>query len=252
MKYTVKQLADLAGISIRTLHHYDEVGVLKPSFVAENGYRYYEEPEMLKLQQILFFKELEFSLEDILDMLNAPDFDVAKAMEDHKKLLELKRDRLTNLISNVEDTIKTLHDKGNMNTQNLFASFADDQIEAYKAEAKQRWGHTDAYQQSMERTKHWTKQDSKNATQGWKDLTQQLADTMDQGFDSPEFQELMEKQYQSIQQFYDCSLEMFRNLSDMYVEDPRFRENYEKFRPGLAKFMQKAIHYYCDVREGKV
>jgi DNA-binding transcriptional MerR regulator len=91
MSYTVKQLAKIAGVSVRTLHYYDQIGLLKPSFIKENGYRYYEEPELLKLQQILFFRELQFSLEDIVLMINSPGFNQLEALKDQRKLLELKK-----------------------------------------------------------------------------------------------------------------------------------------------------------------
>lgn len=250
MIYTVKQFAKTAGVSIRTLHYYDEIGLLKPSFIKENGYRCYEEKELLKIQQIIFFKELEFSLEDIVRIINAPDFNKLEALADHKKFLELKKARIVGLLNTIDITMNALKGGGKvMNSNNTSITDAQAQIEEYKKEAKKRWGHTDAFKQSQERTKHWTKDDYKRLTEDGKKFTQMLADTMDKGFDSPEFQALIAKHYEGVGTFYDCSLEMYRMLGEGYVSDPLFKAYYDKFRPGLAEFMQKAINHYCDRKQ---
>jgi len=251
MTYTVQQLADLAGISVRTLHYYDEIGLLKPSYIKENGYRTYEDKELLKLQQILFFRELEFPLEEIMQIVSAPQFDTFAALQDQRKVLQLRESRLSQLIQTIDQTIQTIQGEKPMNTTSLFSGFDDAQVKQYQEEAKQRWGHTDAYKQSIQRTKNWTKEDYQKATKQWKVFTQKLADTMDEGYDSPAFQALIQQQYDSINSFYDCSLEMFRNLGELYVTDPRFTQNYDKFKLGLAKCVQKAINYYCDLHETK-
>lgn len=250
MTYTVKQLAKIAGVSVRTLHYYDEIGLLKPSFIKENGYRYYEEKELLKLQQILFFKELEFSLADIVRIITDPKFNTSEALVDQKKFLEIKKAKIINLLDIIDVTINTLKGGVNiMNNNNTSIADIQNQIDEYKREAKKRWGHTDAYKQSEDRTKHWTKDDYKQLTENGKKFTQELADTMDKGFDSPEFQALIEKHYKGIETFFDCSSEVYRSIAESYVSDPRFKAFYNKFKPGLAEFMQKAINYYCDLQQ---
>ncbi len=122
-------------------------------------------------------------------------------------------------------------------------------MEEYKKEAKARWGNTDAYKQSQKRTAHWTKVDYNRLAENTTSLTQELADTMDKGFDSPEFQALVDQHHQAIELFYDCSPEMYSGLASMYVADQRFKDFYDKFRPGLAETLQKAIIYYCDQKE---
>lgn len=248
MVYTVRQLAKIAGVSVRTLHYYDEIGLLKPSYIRSNGYRVYEEKELLKLEQILFFKELEFSLEDIVRIMNASDFDTLAALADQRKFLELKKARIDSLLSTIDKTINTLKGGGKIMNNNIATT--QDQIDEYKKEAKKRWGNTDAYKQSEERTKHWTHDDYKRLTENANKFTQELAYTMDKGFDSPEFQALIAKHYEGIGTFYDCSLDMYRMLGEMYVSDPRFKAYYDKFRPGLAEFIKKAINYYCDQKQG--
>lgn len=247
MVYTVKQLAKAAGVSVRTLHYYDEIGLLKPTYIKENGYRYYEEKEFIKLEQILFFKELEFPLEEIVRIMSANNFDTVAALQDQRKFLELKKARIDSLLNTIDTTINTL--KGGANKMNTIKNTRDDtmaQIDQYKEEAKQRWGNTEAYKQSMERTKHWTKEDYKKAAVQWKEFGKKLGDTMDKGYDSPEFQALIAKQHESINAFYDCSIDMFRALGQMYNADPRFRKTYEDIKPGLAECMEKAINYYCE------
>lgn len=122
------------------------------------------------------------------------------------------------------------------------------ELEEFKEEARQRWGTTDAYRQSVERTRNWTKEDHRKAAEGWKLFNRQLADTMDKGYDSPEFQALIGLQYEKVNTFYDCSVEMFRQLGEMYASDPKFRATYDSFKPGLADCMRKAVQFYCDAR----
>ncbi len=247
MIYTVKQIAKIAGVSVRTLHYYDEIGLLKPSFIKENGYRCYGENELLKLQQILFFKELEFSLEDIVRIITAPNFNTLEAFADQKRFLELKKTRIVASLNTIDITMNRLKGGENiMNNNNTSITNTQAQIEEYKKEAKKRWGHTDAYKQSEERTKHWTKDDYKRLTEDGKKFTQTLADAMDKGFDSQEFQALVAKHYEGIGTFYECSLEMYKSIAESYVSDSRFKSFYDNFRPGLAEFMRKAINYYCD------
>ncbi len=252
MVYTVNQLAKLAGVSVRTLHYYDEIGLLAPSYVKDNGYRCYADAELLRLQQILFFRELEFPLSDIVRMMNAPDFDRTEALKDQKRLLELKRTRLDGLLHTIQSTLdKTKGGEKTMNNDDLFASFGDDQLTEYQEEAKKRWGNTDAYKQSMERTKHWTKADYERIKKEGEAFTRELAMAMDKDIKSTEVQMLVQKHYDSIKYFYEAPISMYRNLADMYVNDPRFAKYYDRYKPGLAKWLRDAIHYYCDQYEEK-
>lgn len=251
MPYTVHELAQLAGVSVRTLHYYDEIGLLTPSSIARNGYRHYEEKELIRLQQILFFRELEFSLEDIKRMLNRPDFSVVEALRDQKKLMKLKRDRLDKLINSIDRTIKRMNNNQKIQDEELYDAFKDDDVKQYQDEVKERWGNTDAYKQSMARVSKMTKKEMDKLKADGKAHTQAIADAMDKGIDHPDVQALIKKSHDGINFFYECSYEMFRNLGKMYVDDPRFSATYEKVRPGLAVFMRDAIAYYCDRHENK-
>lgn len=243
MNYTIKKLATLAGVSVRTLHFYDEIGLLTPSFVHENGYRYYGEKELRKLQQILFFRELAFPLEQIKEMMNSSHYDEKKALEDQKALLLLKQRKIERLLETID---KTLKGGEKMNNDDLFGSFSDDDINRVKAEVKNRWGNTEAYRQSMERTRHWTKEDYKKKVEEGKEFLQLLGKSMDHDYKSDEVQVLIQKQHEQINFYYDCSLEMYKNLADMYISDPRFTKTYEDVRIGLAQFVHDAIYYYCE------
>lgn len=245
-RYTVHQLATLANISIRTLHYYDEIDLLKPSFTDVNGYRYYEQKELIKLQQILFFRELDFSLGQMKQMFDSPGFDPIIALGDQKKLLAMKRDRLNNLLCTINHTITSMKKTKTMKVRDLYGSFTKKEMEQYKKEARRRWGHTEAYKQSMERTKNWTKKDYDRVKKENEEIIHALIAAMPHGVGSKEVQKVVAQHHQSMNRFYDCSYEIYKNLGKMYVEDARFTAYYDQYRPGLAEFLHKAIDYYCD------
>lgn len=243
MTFTIQQLAKAAGVTIRTLHYYDEIGLLSPSFVRPNGYRIYEDNELLKLQQILFFRELEFPLDEIARLMRADDFNEKAVLTDQRTLLEMKKERINKLLTTINERLKG---GKHMSDAQLFGSFSRKQMDAYKEEAKKRWGHTDAYKQSAERAKHWTKEDYARIEKEGKEITEKLAKLTDRGIEDPDVQRLIARHYAYIDQFYDVPVSMYRNLGDMYVADTRFTAYYDKFRPGLAAFVRDAIRYFCD------
>jgi MerR family transcriptional regulator, thiopeptide resistance regulator len=253
MKYTVHTLARLAGITVRTLHHYDQIGLLKPSFSGNNGYRYYEEKELLKLQQILFFRELEFSLEQIKDIMDSSEFDTLAALKEQRKMLVLKTERMDDLLQTLDKTIAQYEGGERMKNDDLYGGFTKQQMGEYKEEAKKRWGHTEAYQQSVERTKHWKKEDYDRIAKKGAEWTAKMAVLKDKGFavDSPEVQEMIGQHYEGLRTFYEPNYEMYRGLGQMYVDEPRFAAYYEKFGKGLSVFMRDAMIHFCDVHEKK-
>jgi DNA-binding transcriptional MerR regulator len=251
MKYTVKKLAEMAGVSVRTLHYYDQIGLLKPRTIGENGYRYYGEKEVLKLQEILFFKELDFPLEQITDIMNNRKYDRNQALQDHKAMLEIKEQRIVGLLMTVTQLIESEKGGETMNIDDVFNSFGDDQLKQYQEEAKNRWGNTDAYRQSLARTKHWTKQDYEDFKMKSEVFVNKLAAAMNKDIKSPDVQALVQEHYDSIKYFYDAPTEMYRNLADMYIADSRFTEYYDKHKSGLAQWLHDAIHYYCDQHQDK-
>ncbi|HFI0640930.1 TPA: MerR family transcriptional regulator [Streptococcus suis] len=151
-KWTVKQLSQLTGLTVRTLHHYDQIGLLKPAFVAENGYRYYNQENLARLQEILLFRELDFPLKDIQQLLDVTEVNRQQVLREHITLLELKRERLDRIINHA----RLLTEKGGEVMD--FHAFDSSHPEAYKAEAKERWGQTAAYAEFEERydaSKDW-------------------------------------------------------------------------------------------------
>jgi DNA-binding transcriptional MerR regulator len=246
MGYTINQLAKLAGVSVRTLHHYDAIGLLKPAHLLKNGYRQYEEPELLQLQQILFFRELEFPLDDIKRMMASPTYNAIAALREHKAMLKLKQKRFEHLIKSIDQTIKTMTNQEQIKVDELYDPWKDDDVKQYQAEVKDRWGNTDAYKQSQERIRKLTKAQMDQLKADGKKHMQALADAMPKGISHPDVQALIKQSHAGVNFFYDCSLEMFRNLGKMYVEDPRFTATYDAYAPGLAQFVHEAIDYYCD------
>lgn len=248
MPYTVKQLADLAGVSVRTLHYYDEIGLLKPSSVATNGYRSYDEAELLKLQQILFFRELEFPLEKITKIMGSKQFSPLGAMYDQRQLLELKAKRTRDLLKTLNKTISSLEHKTPMQQDDTFSAFNDPDYQKYKDEVVQRWGNTDAYKQSQERMKKMTKADIDKLKADGIIFVKKLAAVFTAGvpFNDPEMQELVDQQYNTLRTWYEPNYEMFKGLGEMYVVDPRFTVYYDKHAVGLAAYVRDAMVYYAD------
>lgn len=244
--YTIKQLADLAHVSIRTLHFYDETGLLKPSFVKNNGYRFYEERELLRLQQILFFRELEFPLEEIKKIMDAPGFNNLEALKDQKKLLEVKAKRLQGLVGTIDKTIKKMTNKQSVQDDELYDAFGNEEMQKYQEEAKERWGNTDAYKQSVERVRKMGKEGLAEIQKKGEELIQKLVAVMNKDPKSKEVQDLIAQHYDGLRAFYEPSLEMYKGLGDMYVADSRFTAYYDKFAPGLAEFMKKGMYAYVD------
>ncbi|HTK04670.1 MAG TPA: MerR family transcriptional regulator [Candidatus Eisenbacteria bacterium] len=246
MTYTVNKLAKIAGVSVRTLHHYDAIGLLRPERAEKNGYRLYGETELLRLQQILFFRELDFPLDEIRRVLARPDFDMRAALKDQRTLIELKKKRLDGLIGTIDRTIKRLNRNITMDDKDLYGDFSTEEMDAYAKEAKQRWGHTDAWKQSQERTKHWTKADYARIKEDGDKFMREFVTHLDEGPTGPTVQRMIGQHYAALRTFYEPNLEMYRGLGDMYVNDPRFGAYYEKYAPGLAQFMRDAMHAFCD------
>ena len=248
MTYTVQQLATLAGVTTRTLHHYDEIGLLKAARKS-NGYRQYGEAELLKLQQIMFFRELEFPLKDIGKILNEPTFDITTALSDHRKLIEIKRRRMDDLLKTIDKTLNKIKCKKTMEDTELYDGFSKEEAEAYAKEAKERWGTTEAYKQSKERTAKMSKEDMRRIQEAGDLLLKEIVKNMDRAPDSPQVQALIAKHYDGLRAFYEPGIAMYRGLGTMYVEDERFGVFFKKYHEDLPAFMRDAMHAYCDAHE---
>ncbi len=244
MSLTVGKMAELAGVTVRTLHHYDALGLLTPDARSAAGYRLYEDADCERLQEILFYRELGFGLEDISRMLRDPEYDRAAALRQQRDLLAIRKDRLQRMIGAIETALDA-HEKGiTMTKEEMFEVFGDFDPKVYEAEVEERWAGP-AVEQSRRRTKRYSKDQWKEAMAEGESITEAFAELLRAG-DAPDgvaTMDLAERHRLHIDRwFYDCSHEMHAGLGSMYVADPRFSEHYEKRAPGLAEFVKSAIH----------
>jgi len=247
MAYSVKELADLAGVSIRTLHYYDEIGLLPPSAVGSNGYRKYDMQAVLRLQQILFYKELGLSLKDIKTMLDTPDFDLLATLNAHKTDLERKAGRILKLLDTVENTIKHLKGELSMSDADLFKGFDEAQQEEYEKEVIERWGADNpAYRQSKQCWGRYSDERKGEILGEMQAITLGLVEHIERDPTDPAVQELIGRQHRWVNNFWDCGFEQFEALGQGYVADPRFSEMYQGYHPKLPEFLYKAIRHYVE------
>ena len=246
MKYTVKQLSKLSGVSVRTLHHYDDIGLLKPANRSSSGYRYYEKAELLRLQQILFYRELDFPLKEIAEILNDPFFDLISALEFHKTELGKRQNRLEKLMATVEKTISELKNKNHMMTdKEIYEGFKPEEVEPMKKEVAERWGE-DKLMESESRIRSMGKDKWEKLKQEGGEIYKHLASLMFLPPSDQRVQKVIQKHKEHIGNFYEVKEEIYRGLGNLYVEDERFKAFYEKIEPGLAEFIREAIKVYCD------
>ena len=240
MKMQIKEFAAAVGVSIRTLHYYDEKGILKPAYVdKQTGYRFYDENSLLRMQEILFYRELDFSLKSIAEILSSPDYDKTKALTGQKKLLILKKERLERLISAIDGAVRG---------ENIMKAFDNSEFQKHKAEAKEKWGNTDAYKEYEEKTKSYSSDKQNSLTDEMNRIFSEVAVCLKNGNtpDSDEAQNLVKTLQNHItENYYNCTNEILAGLGMMYVADERFRNNIDKHASGTAEFISKAIKIYC-------
>lgn len=238
---TVNEVSKLSGISVRTLHHYDEIGLLRPTTTTEAGYRLYDDTALERLQHILLFKELQFSLKDIKEILDSPGFDRNKALEQQIELLTLKKEHLENLILFARG-IKLLGVR-----YMDFSAFDTKKMDEYAAQAKESWGRTDAYKEFEEKQKNWTEETEKNIAVEVMSLFAEFGEMKD--LDPAD--EKVQAQVKRLQEFftenfYNCTPQILRGLGRMYAGGGEFTENIDNYGgEGTAEFTNKAIQIYC-------
>ncbi len=245
MKMQITGFAKLTGVSVRTLHYYDEIGLLKPAFVDEqNSYRFYDENSLNRMQEILFYRELDFSLKSILEILSSPDYDKQKAFSEQRKLLILKKERLERIINALDDA-----QKGKVIMSAFDKSDYEIAHKQYEIEAKQRWGNTDAYKEHTQKTANYTKDKWQDVNDGLMTVFAKFAECMKSGnaTDSGEAQSLVNELKTYItENYYTCTNEILAGLGKMYIADERFKNNIDKHAAGTAEFVSKAIEIYCN------
>jgi len=243
MRHSIGSLSKLSGVSIRALHHYDQIGLLQPSEVAESGYRYYDDAAVERLWQILFYRELDFPLAEIGEILSSPSFDRNRALTEHLNLLTQKRSRLDRLIELVSNAMKG---EQHMEFKPFDTSEIDALREQYAEEAKARWGNTDAYRESAKRAAKWTDADKKRMETESGEIFSGFAAFVGTDPADARVQALVARWKAFISEsYYDCTDEILAGLGQMYVADERFMKNIDKFGAGTAKLMSDAITVYC-------
>ncbi len=242
--YRVGEVSRLAHLSVRTLHHYDEVGLLRPSGRSVAGYRLYSAQDLVKLQQILLYRECGFGLRAIADIMAGPLFDRREALLAQRGLVAERSRRLSAMLGLIDKTLANMEGGAPMSADEMFEVFGDFDPAQYEPEVKERWGDTEAYRESARRTAGYTREDWQRFKTESEEITLAIAALMDEGV-SPDDERAMEAverhRVQIDHWFYPCSHQMHRNLGEMYVADPRFTATYERIRPGMAEYVRDAI-----------
>jgi DNA-binding transcriptional MerR regulator len=241
---TVGEVARLAGLTVRTLHHYDEIGLLVPAKRTSAGYRLYRRIEVERLQEVLLFRELGFGLEAIKEIVNRPGYDRTSALLRQRELLEAKAERLLEMIDAVDVVVESERQGMAMNSEEMLGVFDGFDPDEYRAEARERWGETTAYQESAHRTATYTKQHWEQIAREADEINDAFLALMEAGVpaDSVEATALAERHRSHISKwFYECPPEIHVGLGALYVTDARFTENIDKSGEGLARYLSDAI-----------
>ena len=242
--HTVGEVAALARVTVRTLHHYDRIGLLVPSGRSENGYRLYAYGDLERLRQIRLLRELRCSLDAIGQMLDAPAYDRRSALEAQRELLRERQERTDSIIRGVDRALRAMEQETEMDRTEMFEGLEEFDHAQYQDEAERRWGHSDEYKESMRRTRRYGKSDWARIKAEGETVVIRLAELMAEGAQAAgrAAMDLAEEHRCHIDRwFYPCSHGMHRNLAEMYTADPRFEEYFEKRARGLAVFVQDAI-----------
>lgn len=243
--YSIKELADLAGTTTRTLRYYDQLGLLDPARIGENGYRYYDRGNLLTLQQILFFRELDVPLKEIRFLLGRPDFQLRQSLINHQREIQKRISRYQELLNTIAKTLVDLEGEHKMAEKEYFSGFNETK---YQEEARERWGDTPQFQESQRKWSSYSEVEKTRIKELGGDITRRMVSENPQASpNDADVQAAVGDYYHYLNQyFYRCDVEFLRNLADMWVEDPRFAVNYERIREGGAEFVRQAVHLFCD------
>jgi len=244
MEHSVGQVAGFAGVTVRTLHHYDSVGLLSPSGRSHAGHRRYDDADLDRLQQILFYRELGFPLDEIAALLDDPDADPQEHLRRQHALLSHRIAELQRMATAVETAMEARKMGINLTPEEKFEVFGDKDPERYAEEAERRWGGTDTYAESQRRAARYTKEDwqrMKAEVASWGERYDALMEAGEPA-DGERATDLAEEHRLHISTwFYECTYEIHRGLGEMYVADPQFKAFYDSMRPGLAEHLRDAI-----------
>ncbi|MEU5239959.1 MerR family transcriptional regulator [Streptomyces lydicus] len=244
MSYSVGQVASFAGVTVRTLHHYDEIGLLSPSARSHAGHRRYDDADLDRLQRILFYRELGFPLEEVAALLDDPDADPQEHLRRQHGLLAARIEQLQQMAAAVEHAMEARKMGINLTPEERFEVFGDHDPDRYEEESRRRWGDTEPYRRSQRKVSAYTKEDWLRIKAEGAANTDAFAALMDAGTapSAPAAMDLAEEHRQQIcRNFYDCGYEIHSGLARMYSDDERFRSTFEQIKPGLAAYLTEAI-----------
>ena len=245
---TVGQVAEQLDVTVRTLHHYDEIGLLVPSERTPAGYRLYTDKDIARLQHVVVYRRLGFALEEIALLLDDPSADVGEHLRRQREAVLSRLDEMSDLVAAIDRALEKEMKGVNLTKDEQKELFGDGFSDEYAAEAEERWGDTEAWQQSQNRTSKYTKQEWVRIKEEGAANTDAFVAAMNEGVpaDSEQAMDLAEgARAQITKWFYDCSYEIHRGLAQMYVADPRFTKTHEDIAPGLARYVHDAIIANC-------
>jgi DNA-binding transcriptional MerR regulator len=248
-RYSVKKLAGMAGVSVRTLHLYDQIGLLKPSIRTEKKYRYYGRAEALRLQQILFYKALGMPLKEIADILDDPQFDPVQSLENHKKVLLQKKEQLSTLLNTIDKTIDHLKNETMLSTEELYKGMPKEAATTWREEAVQKWG--DAVERSENHLRKKSKQEFEQLKQAAGQNWMHLQSLVQEDATGEKVQAAIREHYELIREFWgtagspDKQAEAYAGLGELYVSDERYTMADGKPNPEFAQFMNTAMKYFA-------
>ncbi|MGG0811067.1 MerR family transcriptional regulator [Paenibacillus alvei] len=240
----VKEVADITGVSVRTLHHYDEIGLLTPAHITEAGYRQYSEDDLALLQQILFFRELDFPLKQIKEIIYSPNFNQAEALELHRSMLLEKRSKLDVMLETLDRTIRHMKGEIEMTNKEKFQGF-DFSHNPYEQEARERWG-SKAVDEANAKISSMTMEQQSSLSEKMNEIYTRLAALRNSAPESEEAQAGIKEWFDFLNSMGKYTPEAFKGLGQMYVDDERFTKNIDKFGEGLAAFMRDAMAVFAD------
>ncbi len=249
MAYTVKELAKISGVSVRTLHWYDEVGLLKPAYHGSNGYRYYEEEQLLILQQILFFRELGFELKQIRKVLGRTDFDKMVALISHSQVLKKNIEQTRKLIKTIDKTIEHLKGTKKMKEKEMFSGFSKEQQAEYERQIIKRFGDQGKahIEESKQNAKKWSKADEENLKKEFVDICKELTRLLEQNFkvSTTEVQDVIRRHHVWLSKWWIPTKESYAGHGQ-FIVDSDLRKAYEAYQPRLPEFIAEAIQVFAD------